>query len=585
MALLQAKKQIILYGPPGTGKTWIAKKFVKAYLAKHPPEAVIKTRQFKFRKLGFSTFSKETFDFLGELNNNNNKAWMDANRDRFKKFVDTPLRNITSVIGEECISKIAPSLETAPDCNHTVSRINKNAFGKKTNLYWTHMWSAFYRKDVGDKRKDAQLFTLVKPQELRYGFCFGNFKEAKDLEKHFKETASAQIDFFFDLLNDLEILNDFEFEFEDQNENITRQKIKSKQELLQWLEKDKLHILKTFNPQDASKKTADNLVSDITNSFSKLYSIYLFTISNNPIADVEEYVVEAEEVSSDLEKYVRFVSFHQSYSYEEFVEGIRPVFVKSQIDVKISDFEISKGIFRKICIDAGIDKANNYFLIIDEINRGHISKIFGELITLLEKDKRLGSNGEPQENTLKLNLAYSKDSFSVPWNVYVIGTMNTADKSIALVDLALRRRFGFIEMTPETNLLKSYVINGTTIDLPKILKSVNEKIEMMIDQDHKIGHSYFMNMDKDETGRLIDSEKDILENLRFAFYCEIVPLLQEYFYTDWDRLKKIIPGFIKTIKSTEEAIELNEYATQGIYKIETTLSDQDFLKKLSELAE
>jgi len=583
--LLQTKKQIILYGPPGTGKTWIAKKFAESYVSRNQPKTKTRKEAFTFKDLNFSSFTKETFNFLKDLQDNNTKKWMDENRERFRKHVDEPLRNITAVIGRDCIARIDQGFETIADGRHTISRIMKNVFGKKKDIYWTHMWSAFYRKAIGDKRKDIQFFILVNPEELRFGFCFGNLKEARNLEEKFKENVSAEIDFFFGMLKDMDVLDDFDFEFTDSTtQKRVKTKVATKEDLQQWLQKDELHITKSLKPQEVAQQTAEQLVNAIAESFTKLYPVSLFATSGTPLEKVEEYLEETDEGITDIEKFVRFVSFHQSYSYEEFVEGIRPVIADTTVGEQAKkEYEISKGIFKRICEDARNDRENNYFLIIDEINRGQISKIFGELITLLEKDKRLSPTGDLQENTIVLDLVYSKEPFSVPWNLYLIGTMNTADKSIALVDVALRRRFGFIEMVPEPDKLKTYTILGITIDLPKILESMNNKIAMLMDRDHQIGHSYLMNIDKDEEGRTISNEKQMLENLRFTFYNEIVPLLQEYFYNDWERLKQIIPGFVKTMITPEEAVQKIENANQGIYEIADDLSDQDFLKNLSEL--
>lgn len=170
----------------------------------------------------------------------------------------------------------------------------------------------------------------------------------------------------------------------------------------------------------------------------------------------------------------------------------------------------------------------NFVLIVDEINRGNVSSVFGELITLIEKDKRAGADEE-----LSVTLPYSKETFSVPQNVYIIGTMNTADKSIEALDTALRRRFSFREMPPKPELIKTVSrlksTNGKLgdIDVVKILKTINNRIEKLIDKDHKIGHSYFLN---------ISSKQDLIDTFRD----KVIPLLEEYFFGDFGKISLIL---------------------------------------------
>ena len=171
-------------------------------------------------------------------------------------------------------------------------------------------------------------------------------------------------------------------------------------------------------------------------------------------------------------------------------------------------------------------------LIIDEINRGNISKLFGELITLIEYTKRLG---EPEESTAIL--PYSREKFGVPNNVYILGTMNTADRSIALMDTALRRRFNFVEMLPDSNVLvKLNITSIEGIDLLIMLETINKRIEYLFDREHTIGHAYFVPLKNDAT----------LDSLAKIFLNSIIPLLQEYFYDDYSKIQLILGDNGKT---------------------------------------
>jgi 5-methylcytosine-specific restriction protein B len=219
----------------------------------------------------------------------------------------------------------------------------------------------------------------------------------------------------------------------------------------------------------------------------------------------------------EISQFCDFITFHQSFAYEEFVEGLKPL--EPEDDAAFVQYRVMPGVFKKICERAARDPDNNYLLIIDEINRANISKVFGELITLIEDDKRLG-----QDNELKVRLPYSQQEFGVPSNLYILGTMNTADRSIALLDIALRRRFTFVEMMP---LLDKVDENVAGVNLRALLERLNQRITALLDRDHQLGHSYLMKV------------KDA-GDLRFAWYHRIVPLLQEYFYNDDQRLREVL---------------------------------------------
>ena len=272
-----------------------------------------------------------------------------------------------------------------------------------------------------------------------------------------------------------------------------------------------------------------------------------------------------------LEDFYKFLTFHQSYSYEEFVEGIKPQ-IKTDEECSSVSYEYNKGIFKEICQQANSDPDNNYLLIIDEINRGNISKIFGELITLIEINKRVMPNGErifentvTKDEQLLVTLPYTKSKFGVPNNLYILGTMNTSDRSIASIDIALRRRFKFVEMMPNSDLVADFECN-----FKEIFEKLNTKIKILLDRDHQIGHSYFI-----ET-KYADADINILKEIWFS---EILPLLNEYFYCDWEKLKLIIPGFIKKLDVPEM---LKNECDDSIYEFKTFDEVSDFEKALNQ---
>lgn len=363
-----------------------------------------------------------------------------------------------------------------------------------------------------------------------------------------------------------------------------------------------------------------------------------------------------------------FTTFHQSLSYEDFIEGIKPVTHEEKNN--IITYEVLPGIFKKLCdkaklndgssfeksykkllSDLGVNPTNvmklktpndtefgvslnsndnlnlhpgckpipngsltkdilishingneiplyfrgyyqgvvltlkekygfnenqsandNYVMIIDEINRGNVSQIFGELITLIEPDKRMGCN-----EALEVTLPYKKDKFSVPANLYIIGTMNTADRSVEALDTALRRRFSFIEMAPEYELLDGRTVDG--IDLGILLRAINDRIEVLLNKDHAIGHSYFLRVLKGEC------------SLKEVFFNEIIPLLQEYFYGNFGRIELVLgTGFVKPVPVTtsifaypsSENEVINEHVRFSLVRPER-MTDEAFLKALKTL--
>ncbi|MBN1132361.1 MAG: AAA family ATPase [Bacteroidales bacterium] len=271
--------------------------------------------------------------------------------------------------------------------------------------------------------------------------------------------------------------------------------------------------------------------SDCPNvAFEKRSEPQFFWKDDNGDWTIDDDIIESEtpeifEILERIKNYVPeiiekkrylFTSFHQSYSYEDFIEGIKPVLEEDESAEGEIGYKIVPGVFKRIAQQASDDPDNPYALFIDEINRGNIANIFGELITLIEDDKRKGA-----PNELKVILPYSKEEFSVPKNLHIIGTMNTADRSVEALDTALRRRFSFHEIVPVPEIIENHPDLET--DLQSVLSKINERIERLIDKDHRIGHSYFMEIRK---------SNNPLEALKKVFAIKILPLLNEYFYGD-----------------------------------------------------
>lgn len=407
---------------------------------------------------------------------------------------------------------------------------------------------------------------------------------------------------------------------------------------VQNLKKDDILSKSMINIMENKNKTPLNQILYGPPGTGKTYNTINKAVQIvNPSFDIEQDRVFVKEEFNRLvqDGSIRFATFHQSFSYEDFVEGIKPKTIRV-VDEKENEkqdivYEIEDGVFKQLCIAASISKYNwnllvntcigknrianvsheiltiekprggnllipiklidelveyiidnnidfssvkqvaydnttakredypnlepymvngyenlfpdlvrnirenikeksnqNYVLIIDEINRGNIASIFGELITLIEEDKREGG-----EEALSTILPYSKEKISVPSNVYILGTMNTADRSVEALDIALRRRFSFIEMAPNTDLLDFDVED---VNVKGLVDVINLRIEKLLDKDHKIGHAYFINVES------IDDLIDVFAN-------KVIPLLEEYFFGDYSKIGLVLGrSFVKRVE-------------------------------------
>lgn len=283
-------------------------------------------------------------------------------------------------------------------------------------------------------------------------------------------------------------------------------------------------------------------------------------------------------ISKFTEKNRFITTFHQSFSYEEFVEGLKPILVNedgstSQDEIGDIKYKVVKGIFREACeraaelagyaslkeciedtfenrtikIYQAIKEKKTVLLGIDEINRGNVASIFGDLISLIETSKRLGA-----ENEMKVILPYSKEEFGVPANLLIVGTMNTADRSIQLLDTALRRRFKFEELLPDYEEIKK------NNDAKEILKNINARIRCLLNKDYQIGHAYFMHA---------KSNKEILS----IMVNKIIPLLEEYFYNDIEKIRFVL----NENEKTDNPFYVIDEETKNTYKIYSKISEID----------
>ena len=272
---------------------------------------------------------------------------------------------------------------------------------------------------------------------------------------------------------------------------------------------------------------------------------HLFTRlgEKNPALSEQVELGEDEDVIGQL----TFLTFHPSYTYEDFIEGFKPNPSESgngSLQLRLED-----GLFKRVCRQAQANPQKSYLVLIDEINRANIAKVFGELITLLEKDKR----------GLSVMLPQSKEAFTIPGNVYLLATMNTADKSIKLLDAALRRRFAFKELMPDSELLRGATINGLLLDV--FLEELNRRIARTEGREKQIGHAYLLEADKP-----IES----VEEFARRFQQEILPLLQEYCYDDYAELAQYIGEKLVD----KEGQTLNQALLNDGNKLLETLSDE-----------
>ncbi|OKY77101.1 MAG: GTPase subunit of restriction endonuclease [Candidatus Methanohalarchaeum thermophilum] len=377
-------------------------------------------------------------------------------------------------------------------------------------------WLAIYPTSKEDHRKSYQFYLSFEPNNIKFGLYAGS-KIKENLEE--KDTIQDPSSIEFQRIKN---------KFEDQ--------------------KDRFYKL---NESDKENKKEDiekqEVFEEIKNQIEKTYQVILYgPIGTGKTYSAKKFArwwLQEQDNEENIDEQIKMITFHPSFSYEDFIEGLT---VKTEDGER--KYEIEDGVFKELCIKAKKEyeeadpkaEASKYILIIDEINRGNLPKIFGETITLLEKDKRLG-----KKNETKADLAHSGNEFTIPPNLRIIGTMNTADRSIALIDAALRRRFRFLHFSPNYNqILNKYGFEGekdleNTIEESqedrkilqalsiKALKKINRKIieSSNLGKGKQIGHSLFLEN---------SSEEAIKDTWRY----EVLPLLETYYFGQFDRMKR-----------------------------------------------
>ena len=373
-------------------------------------------------------------------------------------------------------------------------------------------------------------------KEIKYDIEDGIFKKlckmAKSIEGEVNKTLefNENVNFWkMSLGNSQNPDEDFVFEYCIKNnvvllgfgEWINFSDCQSFEEILKHSGKDKA---------DFSVTAINRLKNEIKNG-----DIILISLGNKKLRAVARVIGEYEFLDQDeLGSFVQARRVEWIFVPDEPIDYEKILYKQfSQMSIYNIKYNLKIDEFKQIFTKDSQKIEKNYVLIIDEINRANISKIFGELITLIEPSKRLSADDE-----IIVELPYSKEKFGVPSNLYIIGTMNTADRSIALMDTALRRRFEFVEIMPEYDELNKINIEG--INIGEMLKTINECIEYLYDRDHTIGHAYFMGV----------TDMGALANV---FKNKILPLLQEYFYDDWEKIRLVLGDsqFIKEKKSAK----------------------------------
>jgi hypothetical protein len=513
----------------------------------------------------FGGFCADTFRFLEELAGNNTRSWMEGQRQRYQFAVREPLVELCRALAERYVVPVLCrghgwDLETRARSGRALTSICKNDYGRSVP-YNTALWLTFYRKDRGGKRDDVQFFVRLDASGLSYGLRLG--RQAREAGRLFRRNVQEHAEPLARALAASGAAAGCRFGCEEGAPARPAGPLTGPGDLRAWAAGKGL-VAEWTLPRDAPLLAGDDLVGEILLTFDRLLPAYACAVAADPrpllerrlggagggdgfdaddfrratflgpdwlrraraLLDLKRQLILqgvpgtgkthvarclARHLTGGRDDAVRLVQFHPAYSYEEFVEGIkvRSVEVDGRHDVT---YPVEDGLLCAFAAEAARRPAEPFVLIIDEINRGNLPRVFGELLYLLEyRDQAVG-------------LPYSKRGFRLPANLYLLGTMNAADRSVALVDQALRRRFSFLEMPPDAGVLADWLrahppAAGADFAaaVVRLFERLNARLRADLGPHCQVGHSYFMVPDLDE-GRL-----------RAVWQHQVRPLLEEYF--------------------------------------------------------